>query len=197
MKKTSKGRIAANGANGRLRLIGGQWRGRILSFPDADGLRPTGDRQRETLFNWLQMDIPGARCLDLFAGSGALGLEALSRGASHCTLLELNPRACAQLADNARLLDATAAEVINTNSLTWLEQSPARPHDVVFLDPPFAANLWQACIDALGRHDWLSPEAAVYIEAPGDLTFQVPAHWLLHREKRAGANCFRLYRLAR
>ncbi|AFU99727.1 16S rRNA (guanine(966)-N(2))-methyltransferase RsmD [Simiduia agarivorans] len=196
MKKASRGRNAANSSGGRLRLIGGQWRGRVLSFPDADGLRPTGDRQRETLFNWLQLDMPGARCLDLFAGSGALGLEALSRGAGLCTLLELNPAACSQLAANARLLNADQAEVIHTNSLDWLRQPPAAPYDIVFLDPPFAADLWQACIDALAQPGWLNADAAVYIEAPCDASFTVPGHWMLNREKRSGANSYRLYRLA-
>lgn len=177
-----------------LRIIGGQWRGRKLSFVGAEGLRPTGDRIRETLFNWLMPDLPSARCLDVFSGSGALGLEALSRGAATATLLELHPQAAAQIRQHLRLLGCTQGEVVQTNSITWLLQAPrAEGYDVVFIDPPFEQDLWQATVDALEQRNWLNEGAAIYIETPRQLPLLTPAHWHLHREKHAGDVTFRLY----
>lgn len=190
-----KNRQASNvNTGGQLRIIGGQWRGRKLSFPAPEGLRPTGDRIRETLFNWLQLDVTNARCLDMFAGSGALGLEALSRGATRCILVELNKQAAQQLAHNVTLLQACNAEVINANCLHWLTQT-TQVFDLVFLDPPFALNLWQTAIKGLIDANCLSPNAVVYIEGPRDLQLDIPANWTLHREKKSGEVSYRLYRL--
>src|SRR5690606_3705719 len=134
----------------QLRIIGGQWRGRKLRFPDVEGLRPTGDRIRETLFNWLAPELPGARCLDLFAGSGSLGLEALSRGAAASWMLERDAHAAGCLRENLQLLAADGGVVQHLDSLTHLRQGNAeQPFDVIFIDPPFDRNLWQASIDAL------------------------------------------------
>ncbi|MDN3637912.1 16S rRNA (guanine(966)-N(2))-methyltransferase RsmD [Simiduia curdlanivorans] len=185
---------SASHQGGQLRLIGGQWRGRKLSFPTPDGLRPTGDRIRETLFNWLQADVVDARCLDLFAGSGALGLEALSRGAAHCTLLELNKQAWQQLRHNCDLLKAQGADVLNVDSLAWLAQTDQQ-FDLIFLDPPFAQQLWQRAIELLNRSNCLSDQAIVYVESPKNLPLETPPHWHLSREKVAGEVCYRLYRL--
>jgi 16S rRNA (guanine966-N2)-methyltransferase len=184
--------------NGQMRIIGGQWRGRKLPIVTAQGLRPTGDRIRETLFNWLAPDLPGARCLDLFAGSGALGLEALSRGAHEVTLVELNPEAAQQLRDNLAMLGRNnpqdlQARVIQADSLQWLETQPPTPYDVLFIDPPFGADLWSTSIDALEQTGWLSHQAAIYLESPADTLITVPKDWDLHREKRAGEVCYRLY----
>jgi 16S rRNA (guanine966-N2)-methyltransferase len=177
-----------------LRLIGGQWRGRKLQFPLCDGLRPTGDRIRETLFNWLAPYVAGAVGADLYAGSGALGLEALSRGAAHITLCERDPAAARALADNVALLDASGCQLQHTDALHWLNTAPiTAPLALVFLDPPFAANLWQPSIDALTARPWLADGAAIYIESGPDTVYRVPDTWQQHREKRAGGVCYRLY----
>jgi 16S rRNA (guanine966-N2)-methyltransferase len=175
-----------------LRIIGGKWRGRKLAFPSIDGLRPTGDRIRETLFNWLTAELPGSHCLDLFAGSGALGLEALSRGASRVTLLEKDRNAAHQLQQHLITLESTDGEVIHSDSLTWLKQ-PASPVDIVFIDPPFQADLWQSVCEALESGDWLKSGSAIYIETPKDKPFSAPHNWQLHREKHSGQVSYRLY----
>lgn len=177
-----------------MRIIGGLWRGRKFNFPDVDGLRPTGDRIRETLFNWLAPDIQGAHCLDLFAGSGALGLEALSRGAESSVLLEKHAAAARQLKANLQLLKANHGRVEQVDSLQWLKQQhPPQPFDIVFIDPPFALELWEPIALALEARDWLSEEALIYLEAPRDAHLQLPANWQLHRDKQAGQVSFRLY----
>lgn len=183
----------ARGAN-QLRIIGGQWRGRKLGFPDVDGLRPTGDRIRETLFNWLAPEIRGARCLDLFAGSGALGLEALSRGAGASLLVERDAKAAAQLRANLALLRADNGQLMQADALTLLRQgNSTAPFDVVFVDPPFQLNLWQAVVDALEAGGWLADEASIYIEAGRDPEYQTPPNWTLHRDKQGGQVSYRLF----
>ena len=189
--KSSKPKPA--GSN-QLRIIGGIWRGRKLNFPDVDGLRPTGDRIRETLFNWLAPDIQGAHCLDLFAGSGALGLEALSRGAQSSLLLEKHAAAAQQLKSNLQLLQSDNGRVEQVDSLQWLkQQQPSQPFDIVFIDPPFALELWEPIAAALEAQAWLSDEAVIYLEAPRDAQLQLPGNWQLHRDKQAGQVSFRLY----
>ncbi|TNE79084.1 MAG: 16S rRNA (guanine(966)-N(2))-methyltransferase RsmD [Gammaproteobacteria bacterium] len=185
------------GASGQLRIIGGQWRGRKLRFNEVAGLRPTGDRIRETLFNWLAPVMAGAHCLDLFAGSGALGLEALSRGAASSTMVEIHPKAASILKDNCQLLRAEGAEVVVAEALGWLEAThPAQPFDVVFLDPPFSANLLQPCLNLLSRPGLLAPDAYIYTEADRNQPPPVtPADFSLAKEKNAGQVCYRLYRL--
>ncbi len=196
MKTRDKNTVSATSS---LRIIAGQWRGRKLPILTSDGLRPTGDRLRETLFNWLAPYIPRARCLDLFAGTGALGLEALSRGAESATLLELDRVVASQLRRNCATLDATHADVIETSALDWLSQqngvadAEPRTFDLVFVDPPFAADLWQAAIDALAQHPILAPDAVIYIETPKQVQLQVPEDWLLHRRKQVGAVCCYLF----
>ncbi|WP_461517542.1 16S rRNA (guanine(966)-N(2))-methyltransferase RsmD [Porticoccus sp.] len=185
------------GASGQLRIIGGQWRGRKLRFCQVDGLRPTGDRVRETLFNWLAPTITGACCLDLFAGSGALGLEALSRGAASATFIERHPKALASLQENCALLGTNDAQVILADALSWLEKTqPAQPYDAVFLDPPFDADLLQPCLTLLQRPGLLAPGAHIYTEADRLQSLPVtPSHISLIKEKTAGHVCYRLYRL--
>lgn len=169
-----------------LRIVGGRWRGRRLSFPDAEALRPTGDRIRETLFNWLQPYLSGSRCLDLFAGSGALGLEALSRGAASAVLVEKARAVARQLEQSVRELDAVGARIVNADALGFLAGA-AEPFDIVFLDPPFATDLLDRCCGMLTGSGWLAPGAFVYLER--DLSQGPPAlppQWTLHREGRAG-----------
>ena len=186
-------RPATGRGDNRVRLIGGTHRGRRLEFPDSAGLRPTGDRIRETLFNWLQGVLPGARCLDLFAGSGALGLEAASRGAAEVVLVESVPAVARALRDNvARLgLDETV-RVVEADALRWLAAAPPARFDIVFLDPPFAANLLGPVLDALDRGGWLAPGARVYLERSEAGDWPLPDGWQLLRDKRAGQVAYAL-----
>lgn len=176
-----------------MRIIGGLHRGRRLAFPDQPGLRPTADRVRETLFNWLQAYLPGAACLDLFAGSGALGLEAASRGAGRVVMLDSAPRVAAQISANIELLGLSQARVHCADALDWLA-GEAQPFDILFLDPPFAGNLLPQCCRLLADGGWMRPGAHIYIEtdAGGD-SFAPPSQWELLREKRAGQVSYRLF----
>lgn len=170
----------------RLRIIGGRFGGRRLAFPDQPGLRPTPDRVRETLFNWLAPVMAGARCLDVFAGSGALGLEAASRGAAEVVMLERAAPVARQLTINARMLDAAQIRVHRVDALQWLS-GPGEPFDLVFLDPPFADGLLGPAIERLHANGWVVPGARIYLEAPirAELP-SLPASWELIREKSAG-----------
>ena len=180
--------------NNQLRIIAGQWRGRKLSFPDVDGLRPTGDRIRETLFNWLAPEIQGSRCLDLFAGSGALGIEALSRGAEISVLVERDAKAAAQLKANLDILKAEQGRVVNADVLGLLQRGNTdAPYHIIFIDPPFQLKLWQAVIEALEAGNWLADNATIYIESGRDDEYQPPINWQLHRDKHAGAVSYRLF----
>ena len=172
--------------SGQLRIIGGEWRGRKLSFPALNGLRPTADRVRETLFNWLQMDVPGARCLDLFAGSGALGLEALSRGAAQVMMVEQNRLAVEQIRQHLNTLGCDKARVQQTDALQFL-QGPASRYDVVFLDPPYALGCLADCAQTLEDNDWLNPDARIYLEdSSQNPAPALPPNWQLIRQKKAG-----------
>ncbi|HIF9153455.1 TPA: 16S rRNA (guanine(966)-N(2))-methyltransferase RsmD [Photobacterium damselae] len=182
-----------NRQSGFVRIISGQWRGRKLPVHDVEGLRPTTDRVKETLFNWLAQDIYQAKCLDLFAGSGSLSFEALSRGAESLTMIELDQKAAAQLKQNLTAIGATNATLHNTNSVNFLNQA-GTPHDLVFIDPPFRKDLIQQVITALEANHWLSPNALIYIEAEKELgSIDVPPSWHLYREKNAGQVCYRLF----
>jgi 16S rRNA (guanine966-N2)-methyltransferase len=197
---------------GEVRIVGGRWRGSKLPVADRDGLRPTSDRVRETVFNWLQPIVPGARVLDLFAGSGALGLEALSRGARAATLIERDRELAASLrATLERLrrgdppdLDCSA-EVVQADALGWLAVPPTDPacrYDIVFLDPPFAADLWRPVLDALPP--WLAEDAWLYFEAPfedpngaaaaGSANIEPALGWRVHREGATRDVRYALYR---
>ena len=180
-----------------LRIIGGEWRSRKLPFPEIEGLRPTPDRVRETLFNWLQHITPSARCLDLFAGSGALGLEALSRGADSVTFIDNAYEAARQLKDNLTLLKCQNGEVITSAALSWLEarQTDTEPrYDLVFLDPPFRKDMISLICELLEKQNLLSDNAAIYIEAESDLKqLTVPDNWQESRCKIAGQVTYRLF----
>jgi 16S rRNA (guanine966-N2)-methyltransferase len=182
------------GASARtLRVIGGIWRGRRLRFPPSPQIRPTPDRVRETLFNWLAARVPGARCLDLFAGSGALGLEALSRGAAHVTFVERDAAAAGEI--RARLAEwgAREATVERADARGFLERRPATPFDIVFLDPPFASDLLREIAAPLEQRGWLADGALVYVESPADAPTAVPAGWTPLKTKRAGEVGYHLY----
>ncbi|MBM5812805.1 MAG: 16S rRNA (guanine(966)-N(2))-methyltransferase RsmD, partial [Gammaproteobacteria bacterium] len=186
------GSRAAPGGRCTLRIIGGEWRGRRIRFPDRPGLRPTPDRVRETLFNWLSPRIADARCLDLFAGSGALGLEALSRGAAEVVFVESDAAAACALAATVMSLTPARGRVVAADALAFLHGEP-RPFDVVFLDPPFGSGLLAAAIHALDTRGWLTPAGCVYVEAPAaDGPPAWPGRWREHRSGRAGAVAFRL-----
>jgi 16S rRNA (guanine966-N2)-methyltransferase len=177
-----------------LRIIGGEWRGRRIRFPGKGGIRPTPDRVRETLFNWLATDVPGSRCLDLFAGSGALGLEALSRGAAHATFVERDRENAARLRDTVALLAPDRGRVVQADALAWLGGT-ASPHDIVFLDPPFDAGLLADAMRLLESRGGLAPAAAVYVEMPArEGAPALPAGWRAHRSGRAGAVGYHLAR---
>lgn len=177
---------------GSLRLIGGQFRGRRLKIADIEGLRPTGDRQREILFNWLQFDLPGARAVDLFAGTGALGLEAASRGADQVWLVERHPKAVAQLREAVEQLQCQA-EVVSADAVQWLAQTDAGPFDIVFVDPPFSQELWQPALSGLVEYQRLAKGAWVYVESPVAHSVQVTAEFALRKEKITGDVKLRLY----
>lgn len=178
----------------QLRIIGGKWRGRKLDFPSVDGLRPTGDRIRETLFNWLAPDIVDARCLDLFAGSGALGFEAASRGADSVVMIETNRTAYTQLVSNCSTLNADSIDLICTDALDWLAKTPlpaespstSKPFDIVFLDPPFEKQLFNKTIALLDASNLVTDMGLIYLETPRDHLFTTPKHWRKHKEKHAG-----------
>ncbi|ENY8012564.1 16S rRNA (guanine(966)-N(2))-methyltransferase RsmD [Vibrio fluvialis] len=179
--------------SGQVRIISGLWRGRKLPVHDAEGLRPTTDRVKETLFNWLAQDIPHARCLDLFAGSGGLGFESASRQADKVTMLEMNPQAFAQLKTNIAALKASNIEAVNTDTLAYLKQ-PGQAYDVVFIDPPFRQGLLQETVQLLERNGWLAANAMIYIESEKELPLtELPESWQLYREKLAGQVCYRLF----
>ena len=179
--------------SGQIRIIGGQWRGRKLPGPDSPGLRPTTDRVRETLFNWLAPVIVDAQCLDCFAGSGALGLEALSRYAAGATLIEMDRAVSQQLIKNLATLKAGNARVVNSNAMSFLAQK-GTPHNIVFVDPPFRRGLLEETINLLEDNGWLADEALIYVESEVENGLPtVPANWSLHREKVAGQVAYRLY----
>ena len=174
----------ARRALGTLRIIGGEWRSRLIEFDAAAGVRPTPDRVRQTVFDWLSPLIAGASCLDLFAGSGALGFEALSRGASHTSFIEQGrDQAVALRAAAARLAAGDRAEIVQTDALSWLRNT-ARRYDVVFLDPPYGDNLLAPALAALPG--LLKPMHRVYLEWPIGQAPQLPPGYSLLKEKSAG-----------
>ena len=187
-------RVAHGGvAPGRVRIIGGHLRNSRLLVPDLDGLRPTPERARETLFNWLAPIIAGARCLDLCAGTGALGIEALSRGAASVTFVECDARVAQALRANIERLKAGDGEVSVAAAQDFL-RGTARRFDLVFLDPPFALDLWADLARALESGHWLAASALIYVESPRELVSALPEAWRMHRESFAGAVRFALYR---
>lgn len=178
----------------QLRIVGGRWRGLRIDFPEVEAIRPSPDRVRETLFNWLQTSISGARCLDLFAGSGALGIEALSRGASAVTFVDREPQVGRHLTQALQRLGATGATVKTEDAVRFLERTP-QPFDLVFLDPPFASTLLQPVFARLPQ-GWLAPEAHIYVECRSDVPMPpLSPGWSVYRSKQAGQVGYHLLRV--
>jgi 16S rRNA (guanine966-N2)-methyltransferase len=177
----------AHGAANRVRIIGGQYRRRLLDFPDSAGLRPTPDRVRETLFNWLGQDLPGWTCLDLFAGSGALGFEAASRGAGRVTMIERDKAALDALEKNRVALGASQVDILRADALAWLANDRVT-FDLVFVDPPFDSELAGTVLAELAPH--LKSGGQVYVEQGSEV--HVPSGFIIHRSGRAGRSHFAL-----
>jgi len=182
-------------ARNEVRIIGGAWRGRKIRFPpDVPGLRPTPDRVRETLFNWLREEVSGSRCLDLYAGSGALGLEALSRGAREVVFVDRDPRVARSLTETLAAFGGDGGIVRREDARAFL-LAGGEPFDIVFLDPPFDAGVLPVLTSLIDEHAWLRPGGLVYLEASaGDAAPPLPATWSLHRSKRAGEVGYHLAR---
>ena len=185
--------------SGQVRIIGGQWRSRKIEVPIAEGLRPTGDRIRETLFNWLQQEVIGARCLDLFAGSGILGLEALSRGAEFCRFIETHESTCSALLTQLSKFDLSPdqATVTRTDASQWLKtpqiQESAR-YDLVFVDPPFAHDQAAEYCQQLEASSVMTDNALIYLEVElGQSDIELPERWRQLRSKSSGRVTYSLY----
>ena len=180
---------------GELRIIGGDWRSRKLRFPDAGGVRPTPARTRETLFNWLSFHLAGRDCLDLFAGSGALGLEALSRGAASVTLVDYTPALARALEENLRLLKSDKGKVVCTGVDSYLRHRTRPPFDIIFMDPPFRQGWLERIFPLLETQGWVKPGGWIYVEHESEMaTPEVPGGWDLYRQKTAGQVTYNLFR---
>ena len=183
---------------GSCRIIGGKWRGRKIKFDDAEGLRPTTDRIRETVFNWLQPYLYQCRCLDLFAGSGALGFEALSRGAENVVFIESNIKTVKNLKDNIKQLETDRASVNHSDALRWLQSVPvgqqhSQQYGLVFLDPPFQSDLLAKSCVLLDAAGCLTDDAVIYVEYAVNSDVKFPEHWHCLKEKRTGQVVYKLY----
>ena len=193
MKHRTKPARRTATALGQVRIIGGRWRGRKLPVVDGQGLRPTTDRVKETLFNWLQFELADAKVVDLFAGSGGLGFEALSRGAAQCQFVETWAPGIQKLRDNIQQLQANA-QVHSTGALEFIASSAPGSIDIVFIDPPFGQAWIEKIIPAIEARQVLNANAWIYIESGTDeRVVSWPADWHLHREKTAGQVCYRLF----
>lgn len=181
----------------QIRIIGGRWRSRRIQFLNGPGLRPTGDRNRETLFNWLAPYLPDAYCLDLFSGSGILSFESLSRGAAHVTALESSKKVATQIKMQAEQLGAESMHVIAQDCLAWLKAHPtvATPYDICFIDPPFHTGLLDICLERLAKSGLLANGALIYIEHEQALQPALPDGWEQIKSKQAGQVIYALYQL--
>ncbi|MEC4088481.1 16S rRNA (guanine(966)-N(2))-methyltransferase RsmD [Pseudoalteromonas rubra] len=179
--------------SGHIRLISGRFRGRKLPVKNVEGLRPTTDRVKETVFNWLMQDVRDAKVLDCFAGSGSLGFEALSRFAHSTTFFEFDKQVAQQLQHNADTLKVDNAWVEQGDTLIKLATPAAQPFDLVFVDPPFRRDMVQSCCALLEANQWLSENALIYVEFERESTPTFPENWAILKEKQAGQVCCRLY----
>lgn len=190
-------RKSPTSAPGHIRIISGRWRGRKLPVLDSEGLRPTTDRIKEMLFNWLQGEMFEARCLDLFTGSGGLSFEALSRGASFVQCFELDSKTAIQLEHNRQKMSISAEtlSISQGDALTLLSLPPNKPFDLVFIDPPFHKDLVTRCCKLLDQSNWLAQDALVYIETEVDAQIDLPQSWSLIKQKHTGQVLSTLYRV--
>ncbi|MSQ53545.1 MAG: 16S rRNA (guanine(966)-N(2))-methyltransferase RsmD [Betaproteobacteria bacterium] len=191
MRREQASARVCRAAVGAVRIIGGEWRSRRITFPATEQIRPTPDRVRETLFNWLGQQLQGMSCLDLFAGSGALGLEAASRGAARVTLVDKNPRIAAALQDSKRMLGADQVNVVKADALEFLKRDQSI-YDLVFVDPPFADGPPAGLMRALAGR--LSGTAMVYYEC--GQAYEPPSAWRILKQGRAGLVHFHLLQVA-
>jgi len=183
-----------NRATGRLRIIAGRWRRQLISVPDVPGLRPTHDRVRETLFNWLAPYLEGASCLDLFAGSGALGFEALSRGAKQVTFVDNSRLAIKTIHDNAKKLKAEPIEIITGTCPASVPPLSFAPYDIVFLDPPFHQELLISSASWLEESGYLNAKAHIYVEVEKEGALPaLPENWTLHKDAKTASLAYYLF----
>lgn len=180
----------------QLRIIGGQWRGRKIQFEDLPTLRPTSDRVRETLFNWLAYFIPGSQCLDAFAGSGALGFEALSRGAKKITMLDQNPKIIHRINESIEKLNCKQwVDLIQTDSIKWLKQQSEVSYDIIFLDPPYQSRLLLPSCNLIKKNQMIKPNGYIYIETDKNFELsQLPKEWKLIKHKKASQVVYNLFK---
>ncbi len=170
---------------GSIRIIGGKYRGQKVPVRDQEGLRPTTDRIKETVFNWLQSDIVGADCVDLFCGAGALSFEAVSRGAKHLTAIDIDHNNTKLLEQSKQRLAVDNMDIVCTDALQWL-QGQSDKADIIFIDPPFASELLNACLALLSKHPCIQDNTIIYIESAKRHTISLPANWCWHRHKTNG-----------
>ncbi|GEA12846.1 16S rRNA (guanine(966)-N(2))-methyltransferase RsmD [Alteromonas sp. KUL49] len=191
---------ATHGASGQIRIIGGQWRGRKLPVRDVTGLRPTTDRNKETLFNWLMHKLTDAVCIDVFAGSGGLGFEALSRYAKHCDFIEKDSGAFNQLVENTKLLRLNSPEhvsVLQGDALSILSSLSKNSFDIAFVDPPFGKGLVQPVLDLIDKHQLMASNGVIYIEQESGLPWPtLPAHWQLTKSKETSSLMYGLIEIS-
>jgi len=190
--------MAGQVSRGVCRIIAGKWRGRKIKFEDAEGLRPTTDRIRETVFSWLQSYLPRSKCLDCFAGSGVLGFEALSRGAQEVVFLEKNSRTVKWLQENVRSLEADNVAIHHQDALSWLRSAStdmdlSHKFDLVFLDPPFQSDLLAKASALLDRSGCLVEDAIIYVENAVDADIVLPDNWVCLKQKNSGQVSYKLY----
>jgi 16S rRNA (guanine966-N2)-methyltransferase len=178
---------------GAIRIIGGMWRGRKIIVPTITGLRPTPDRVRETLFNWLMPHIASANCLDVFSGSGVLSIEALSRGAAQSTALENSSEAIQALKKVGGSLEISSLNIVHVDALAWLNRMADTKFDIVFIDPPFHQGLINPSCTLLENHGWLNSGALIYVEYERGGHIDLPVSWRLHRQQHAGEVTYALY----
>jgi 16S rRNA (guanine966-N2)-methyltransferase len=187
--------MPAKTGKGSVRIIAGQWRSRRLPVLDLPGLRPSSDRCRETLFNWLQPFVAGASCVDLFAGTGALGFEAASRGAADVKMVEINTAAYQQILSNIELLKATRITAHRENALKWLDSQSSESIDLIFVDPPFQDELHGEVLDKIHQSGCLAPKGLVYVESPALQNAPIPpAGWSTWRDKIVGEVRLQVFR---
>jgi len=186
--------MSKSGKNNRVRIIGGDWRGRLLEVADVPGLRPSGDRSRETLFNWLQPWVPAAECADLFAGTGALGFEAASRGAASVLMIEKHPQAQAVLRQSIEQLQAEQVNLHAGGAMSMIEEMKPDSFDLVFVDPPFDSNLGGLVLERLVKKECVRRGGFIYMETPASSNLSAPEGWSVWRDQQMGEVRMQLFR---